>query len=362
MKKRNVSVEFARLIASVIVIMCHCNFFAAYGPEDEQLHRIMISLLADSVGMFWLITGFYFLQAKSYGRLWLGTLKKVILPGLAMILFTQFFTESLINGVPFRENPALLADELKRFFISLVTFRETGLYWYVFAYIMVVLIQPALKKLGEWLDKSLAFELTFIIATLTLLIVNDIFNNELLHFSYTGIFVLIPAAVEVMWGHIIYRHREWLLRPVMLLPELILFLVLLAFRASAYSYLQDNDLGAHLVSWYSGFGFAMAVLATLICMHLFREGDERGFGDVVRYAAGYAYPIYLIHPFLLSFARVRGFFKSMGEWLNHIFSSGVSALFSVAIGTLVFYMSSLLIAFLLRSICKSALKPFANRG
>ncbi|MCR5097709.1 MAG: acyltransferase [Lachnospiraceae bacterium] len=356
MKKRNVSVEFARLIACIVVILCHCNFFAVYAPEDEFLHRVMISLLADSVGMFWLITGFYFLQAKSYGKLWLGTLKKVILPGLAIILFTRFFTDPIINGVPFSENPALQPEEIKRFFLSLITFRETGIYWYVFAYILVVLIQPVLKKLGEWLDRGAVRQLLFVIITLVLLIANDFSNNGLCHFSYSGIFVLIPAAIEVMWGHIIYQNRKWLMSLTMLVAQLILFVGVLMGRVAVYSYMLKQDMSSHVVSWYTGFGFVMATLVTLICMQIVREDREHSFDDAIRYPAGYTYPVYLIHPFLLSFARVRGLFKAMSEWLSNIFSTGVSAVFSVLIATLIFYFSSLVIAMALRWLCNKCFK------
>lgn len=356
LKKRNVSVEFARLAASVVVILCHCNFFAAYGSENEALHRIMTCLLADSVGMFWLITGFYFLQQKSYGRLWLGTLKKVIVPGFLMMIFTWFFTEPVINDVAFSQNPALEAQEIKRFFISLLTFRETGIYWYVYAYILVVLIWPALKKLGKFLDKNVVFEIIFVVVTLALLILNDMNDNALCRFSYVGVFVLIPAALEVMWGHIIFRHREWLLRPAMLLPEVILFLAALVCRVNAYSYFLEHDMSSHIASWFSGAGFIMAVLFTLICMQLMGDDKEHAFDDAIRYFAGFTYPVYLVHPFLLFYAQKRGFFDITGTWLSAIFSTGVSAVLSVLIGTLVFYMGSFFVAAAIRWMCKIIFK------
>ncbi len=331
--------------------MCHCNFFAVSAPEDAYLRSFMTCLLADSVGMFWLITGFYFLQTSNYKKLIISMIKKVMIPGLMMIFVTQFLTDPIINGIPFSESEALKPEMLSGFFIRLVTFRETGVYWYVFAYIMVVLIQPVLFKLGEWLGKSVVREVSFIVITLALLIANDLFLNGICHFSYCGIFVLIPAAIEVMWGHIIFKHRKALLKPVMVLPMIIIGVCLVAGRTVAYSNCLKNDLGSHLISWYTSFGFVMAVIAVLLCMQIVRDDAEHSFDDIIRVPAGYTYPIYLIHPFLLTFARVRGFFTVMDGWLTMIFPTYVASLISILLGFMVFYLASFGIAVLLRRLC-----------
>ena len=351
MKKRNVSVEFARLVASFVVVLCHCNFFAVFAPESEGLHRFTTCLLADSVGMFWLISGFYFLQSRDYKKLWLGTIKRIAVPGLLMVFITQFLTDPIIYGIPFFESAAFSPEELRRFFISLVTFRETGVYWYVFAYILIVLIQPVLRLFGEWLDKSVMREIVFFAVTLLLLVINDINGNGIMHFSYSGIFVLIPAAIEVMWGHIIFRHRKFMLRPVMAVPELAAGIVLLMARTFSYSYMLENELGTHLVSWFTSFGFLSASIAVILCMQIIREDGEYSFSDAIRYPASYTYPIYLIHPFLLTFARVRGFFTVINDWLCVIFLHGVSSVLAVLIGFVVFYLASFFIAVVLRRLC-----------
>ena len=302
--------------------------------------------------MFWLITGFYFLRSSDYKKLWLSTIKKIVIPGLLIILITQFLTDPIVRGIPFSESEAFSSAELKRFFISLITFRETSVYWYVFAYILVVLIQPLLFRLGAWLDGGVSREITFFVITLALLATNDICGNTLLHFSYSGIFVLMPAAIEVMWGHILFRHREFWLRPSMAVYEIILFIVLLIGHTVAYGRMLDRDLGTDLVSWYSCFGFLMATLAVILCMQIVRD-EEHSFDDAIRFPAGFTYPIYLIHPFLLSFFKERGFFGMMYDWLIVIFLPGVASILSVFVGFVIFYLLSFGIAVLLRRLCRA---------
>ena len=346
-------------MASFVVILCHCNFFAVFSPEDELLHRFTTCLLADSVGMFWIISGFFFCEAKSYGRLWLGTLKKIIIPGVLAVLFTYFFTDPLINSIPFSESEALTPDALSGFFIRLFTFRETGIYWYVFAYILVVAVQPVISRITGWLDGSLVREVVFVVATLVILFLNDMSGNSILHFSYTGIFVLIPAMIEVIWGHIIFRHRNRLLSPVMIIPGLVTGLVSVIARSAYYSRCIETGAGSHIVSWFTSFGFISAAVAVLLCMQLVRGDASHDYDDMIRFLAGYTYPIYLIHPFLLTYARTRGFFDVIGRWLLQIFPSGVTSIFCVIIGFVTFYTISLLIAYLLRRITATLLAAFS---
>ncbi len=351
MNKRNVSVEFARLVASFVVILCHCNFFAVFAPENEALHRFTTCLLADSVGMFWLITGFYFAASKNYGKLWFSTLKKVMIPGILMVMFTYFFTDPIINGIGFSESEAMAPEAVKAFFISLITFRETSVYWYVFAYILVVTIQPLIKLVCDGLDKSRVAALSFIVISFSVLLFNDIHANGICHFGYSGIFVVVPAAIEVIWGHIIFRYREIMLKPFMAVPELLVFIVCLAVRTVWYSNATETGIGPHMSSWYTSLGFLMAVTTVLICMHIIKD-EEHSFDDVIRFPAGFTYPIYLIHPFLLSFVRVRGFFKVMNEWLVVIFPTGAASVIAVVISFMVIYMVSFGIAVGLRKLCK----------
>ena len=152
-----------------------------------------------------------------------------------MVLINHFLTDPVINGIPFSESEVVTPEGLRSFFISLVTFRETSVYWYVFAYILIVLIWPLLRGLGAWIDKAMVREIGFLVITFVLLSVNDYFGNRPLHLGYTGIFVLIPAAIEVIWGHIIFRHRDFLLRPAMVMPELILTTSNLALLAGGLS-------------------------------------------------------------------------------------------------------------------------------
>lgn len=339
-------------MASFIVIICHCNFFAVFAPESESLHRFTTCLVSDSVGMFWLITGFYFLQGSNYKKLLFGTLKKVVIPGLLMVFITRFLTDPIINGIPFSESTAFTSEELSAFFIRLVTFRETSVYWYVFAYILVTVIQPLLKKLGDWLDKGSIRQIFFMIVTLGLLIANDLMNNGLLHFSYSGIFVLIPASIEVMWGHILFKNRKLILKLPVIIASLVAAVVLVTGRTIAYTYCLENELGSHLISWYTSFGFVMAAIAVFVCMAIVNEDAEHPYDDAIRYPAGYTYPIYLIHPFLLSFARVRGFFKVTNEWLVAIFPAGAASVIAVLLGFAFFYLISFGIAIILRKFCK----------
>ena len=90
--------------------------------------------------------------------------------------------------------------------------------WYVFVYLTVIILFPLLKPFAGFLDRGKGRDLAFLCISLLLFLLNDLMENRLLFFGFTPLTGFLPAAAEILWGHILYRRVRTgrILAPVLL--------------------------------------------------------------------------------------------------------------------------------------------------
>ena len=59
------------------------------------------SFLTDGVPLFFIITGFFLVNGRSYKKIWKSTIKKILIPTLIFVLFTQVFYLFIVNKESF---------------------------------------------------------------------------------------------------------------------------------------------------------------------------------------------------------------------------------------------------------------------
>jgi len=151
---RDVSIDFIRIVACILVVGTHCclQAFNEYYHEVDWSRLFEKCFLTDGVPLFFMITGFFIANGRSYKRIWKSTFFKVIIPTLIYILFAQVFFMFILN----KES---LMWCFKNFFVnmniggiiqSILTTNTAPInslcehLWYIYSYIKIVLWIPIL--------------------------------------------------------------------------------------------------------------------------------------------------------------------------------------------------------------------------
>lgn len=95
----------------------------------------------------------------------------------------------------------------------------------------------------------------FLIGTFIFLIMNDISSNSLGTFSHHSINALVPASIEIIWGHILYKYQKIFTRKLAIPVSIFLFFSLNYLRSliqlHRYSLETPNN---YILFWYSSIG------------------------------------------------------------------------------------------------------------
>lgn len=240
MKKteRDVGIELARILGCLIVIGVHISL-DDYSNGNYDLSRGFINcLLADGVAVFWLITGCFLFCSHNYRKVLIRMAKTIAIPIAILAVFNLFFSGwiefggDLISSV--YNTPAEYFQGFKEAISLYPTIPQSGHLWYCYTYILVIITFPVLDAFVQWMNQDCQREKAFCAITFILLVINDCTQNQMLNFSHHGLNAAVPAAIEILWGHIIYRHKEKLL----LTKGKIVYLLFLFFSFVALNYMR----------------------------------------------------------------------------------------------------------------------------
>lgn len=301
--ERDMSVELARILACLIVIGVH-SCLSVYHENYYDLNRIFIScLFADGVAIFWLIMGGFLFKYSDYRRLFRKTFKSVGIPMIIIIVCTFFLSGWVIDGVSFLQSVVHTKDDYINMFNSLLAWESPGGYlghlWYLYTYFMVILCFPILKSFSDYLEGKTERIKVFLIISFLLLVFNDISNNRLAMFSHHSINALFPAALEVLWGQILYKNKNKFVNRKGILFSIIAFVALNSFRTMVQFKSYNMDVGNHILYWYTGIGLICAISLMTFCFSAISVAGN-GIKEVVGFAASHTFNIYLFHPLVIA--------------------------------------------------------------
>lgn len=153
-KKRDYSVDLIRIIAALSVIgthLCLQVLNQAYNRIDWS-RLLEKCFLTDGVPLFFMITGFFIVNGRSYKKIWKGTIKKVLIPTLIFVLFAQVFYMFVTNKESFvwcLQN-AIYNLNIGGIFHSILTGTVESInslcahLWYIFSYVKIIIWIPVL--------------------------------------------------------------------------------------------------------------------------------------------------------------------------------------------------------------------------
>ena len=183
----------------------------------------------------------------------------------------------------------------------------------MYVYALVLLMFPVLKSFVDYLDEDKHRIKYFLVLSLGLLIINDISKNQFGEFSHHTFRAVVPAAIEIIWGHILYKYREKLISKKYIIVSVVTFLVLNCVR----TIIQINRVNdSSILFWYSSFGLLCAICVLVFSLSIVETKiKNKKILTGINIMASFTFGIYVIHPLVKEFFNRLGL---QGKMIFHI--------------------------------------------
>ena len=343
--KKDVGVELMRLIGCLIVICCHCVVQYKFDDGYHWPNTFIASMWADGVAIFWLVAGFFMFKNDNMAGKLSNFAKKRLLPALCVGVVFFYFYDFFTSNATILESMTHSAKDYGDIFLGLLKlespFPKTGHFWYVIVYFLILLIFPAMKGFYDWMIKSPKREYIFMGISLAFLIINDWMKNETFSFDNRSINALVPSCIFVMWGAVLYRHKDLFRGKLQLIFSIVGFFGINMLRALVI--VSRNE--ASEIFWYTGWGLACAICVFTFCLNIGGLMQNNAGGRVVCGIAYFTYMIYLIHygvKDMLTYWGVKDWVRSVSPPGVPIKVLGYTLIMALLVFTLSFIIAAIL--------------------
>lgn len=367
MKKRDPKVELMRIIACAIVIGAH-TYLSPIVNERADIGRVFITCLcADGVAVFWFINGFFLFRKTDYGALLLHTAKNILLPLLCVTLFAFYFGDWLMKGEPLISSLSHPLSDYRDLFNGILSWNnvvaDLGHLWYLYVYALVMFFFPVLKAFVDYLEKDTNREKIILILSSLFLLINDISGNRFASFSHHTINALIPAAIEIIWGHIIYKYKNYFCNQKYIGISIVGFLGLNMIRLFIQMRNYNVDLSNKtILYWYTLIGILCALCVVIFCLSTgLKTANNTVINKLICKLASYTYTIYLIHPIVKNVIAKHGGMNLLQKIILNDSHGIVREIVYTAIIIIIVFAISLILSIFLKSIYQLLKKCWMHR-
>ena len=217
---------------------------------------------------------------------------------------------------------------------------------------MIVILFPVLNLVYDFIEKKTSYQILFIIICIALLILNDILGNRFLHFGYSFPFVMLPCAIYVLLGGILFLQKDIWFSHFHLSYGILLFFIINLIRTSLYLKLSSQGIPNNLINYYSVFGYLSAILIVFGILKS-HPVSSKPF-HTVYCLSKYTYEIYLIHPFVIEVLNKYHFFEHMNTTVLSTFPGPIYLILTGLIAAAIVISITLFILFVIL-FCKRVL-------
>ena len=159
--KRNTSIEFYRILGSLIVIGVHSIGSIPKKENYDGARYFITCIFADGVAIFWFILGFHLFKTKDYyiliKKYFKGIFSKYFALGFAFMIISKYISK--ISIIP-------TIKDLKNIIYHVLIFQNPFPYlavsWYLYTYFLIIFIYPMLKNFVIYLDEESSRKRNFI--------------------------------------------------------------------------------------------------------------------------------------------------------------------------------------------------------
>lgn len=256
---RDSRVELARIYACLSVLVLHFKP-GTFVNGQRSLSRVFITCICtDAVGIFLLITGFFFFAQADYGKKIQSCIRKIALPTIVYTLLIAFLYPVLIGG------SVDYGEMVRQFIVSIITcnpqIHNAQHLWYMYLYCIIVVAFPVLNFIINKISSQKHMQSIFVVMTFILLFINDCCGNNLLHCEMVPLTVFIPGCLFVLCGSIIYNNRHYIEGKILpFIAGVTMFCAVNIARTVYMRALLNTDASlTHLYGWYTSAGFICAI-------------------------------------------------------------------------------------------------------
>lgn len=344
--KKDPAVELARIFGCLLVVGVHCwinNFGVAIQSKSGTY---IACIFADGVAVFWIISGFFMYKNYSYKQTLKRTIKSIAIPMLLLSAAMFFVLNNYLNGNGWH---FILhsKDDYKWILNSLLIWTNPvdrlGHFWYLYVYILLMLCSPVIAAFIKYLEEDTKREKLFLVLTFLLLVWNDLSNNQMGRFEHHAFAGAFPAAIESVWGYLLYKYRDRLRKRRYIFISVGAFLGLnvlrMAIQLGRYHRIQDT--ATYILYWFSSIGLLCAICVIVFSFAAIHSRKATVVNRVICWLASYTFSIYLLHPVVNSFLDMYEVRSRLSEALLKFHIGGV--------GKEILYM--ICIIFIVVSIC-----------
>ena len=336
--KKDPAVELARIFGCLLVVGVHCwinNFGVAIQSKSGTY---IACIFADGVAVFWIISGFFMYKNYSYKQTLKRTIKSIVIPMLLLSAAMFFVLNNYLNGNGWH---FILhsKDDYKWILNSLLIWTNPvdrlGHFWYLYVYILLMLCSPVIVAFIKYLEEDTKREKIFLVLTFLLLVWNDLSNNQMGRFEHHAFAGAFPAAIESVWGYLLYKYRDRLRKRRYIFISVGAFLGLnvlrMAIQLGRYHRIQDT--ATYILYWFSSIGLLCAICVIVFSFAAIHSRKATVVNRVICWLASYTFSIYLLHPVVNSFLDMYEVRSRLSEALLkfHIGEVGKEILYMICI-------------------------------
>lgn len=345
---RIASVELIRIIACFIVVSYHS--LSDYVKEVSSFsNNLLNSIFCIGVSIFWLLTGFFLFKNDNYKKLVKRSFIKLWMPTIliSIICFVGYdYFCYLISDEPMLS----FGEYLYQIIYGIFRFHNfapmCSHLWFIYIYVLIIICYPVLKQYVNYLDNNINAQKRFVIITLCIFIVNNIYLNNFMQFDEHYFNGIVPASILIIYGHLLYEHKDDIFKIKIndFIYILCLFLINI-IRSIIITLLNENRIdSSSMYGWYSIFSVISALCLIIPCLNSEKLKRHNKFNSLISNIGKYTLYIYLIHIIVLKILGKTNILSSLYTLINSLISFGllVEFLYVLIIAIIVFSISLLL--------------------
>lgn len=216
---RDFSIDLLRIIACISVLANHLCLqpFNQYWSQVDWSRIFERCFLTDNVTIFFMITGFFLINGRSYLKIWKSTIFKILIPTFVYVLLAQMFYMFIINKQSFSwcMQNAVTNMNLLGILRTIITGDLTHIndlckhLWYIFSYVKIIIWVPILWLMFKEEKLPILARRILIIFTIASAIITDIQRFYVLPVGRIANFELISRElVYVIIGYELFVHKD----------------------------------------------------------------------------------------------------------------------------------------------------------
>ena len=354
-KKRDIAIDFIRIVACLIVIATHLALttYNIYEVQVDWSRLFTKCFLADGVGLFFLITGFFISNGRDYKKVWKNTAKKIILPSFIVLVFCEIFRKFLVNQETFWNCIInFRMDGVINILSSIIrgevhqTIPVAAHLWYIYAYIQIMIVLPLLQLVCTNEKQATLARRILIGLSILNILATDMQKFGTLPIGRIEIFsILDPKLLMVLLGYEMYCLKDKIKNnKKCLIFGILIFGIINILRYKAeMQYMIINKIvkEAAFISWDSIFGIisTISLFAALYSLDI----KNKILNKIIPYLSSMTFGIYLVHFLIIAKIDIFKFEK---------ISTVKYELLYMFLGTLTIFILSFILVFIIKNIVK----------